>query len=104
MLAKCANPSCSVSLRNLQAGRLFRLEADPASAPPANSSASVRPGQTEYFWLCSRCSQTVTLRLRADGTVVTDVFADYGNHHPEDFAIISRNGGRLLRVLLLPAA
>jgi hypothetical protein len=29
------------------------------------------PNCMEYFWLCDRCSCTLTLRLREDGTVVT---------------------------------
>jgi hypothetical protein len=97
MLANCANSSCAVSFRYLQEGRLFRLEADVTSASPANSSASGRPCKTEYFWLCSRCSKTVTLRLRQDGTVATVALPDYAHHHPEDFAIISRHEGKLLR-------
>ena len=97
MLAKCANPSCSASLRYLLEGRLFRLEADPALAPSVDSfSASGGRDKTEYFWLCSRCSKTVTLRLDVDGTVIIGALPNYGHHNPEDFAVISRHGGKLL--------
>jgi len=97
MLVKCANPSCSASFHYLQEGRLFRLEAEPTLASPDNFSAGGRPGETEYFWLCSRCSKTLTLRLGQDGTVVTGALPDYARHNPEDFAIISRHQGKLLR-------
>jgi hypothetical protein len=64
MLAKCMNPSCSVSFRYLNEGRLFRLEqSDPAK------SANLRA--TEYFWLCNRCSTSMTLRLAEGGGVMT---------------------------------
>jgi hypothetical protein len=95
MLAKCANPSCPASFRYLKEGRLFRLEADLTPAP-ANMSVG-DPGKTEYFWLCSHCSKTVTLRLGEGGTVVATALPDYAHQNPEDFAIISRQGGKLLR-------
>jgi hypothetical protein len=92
MLAKCANPSCSASFHYLQEGRLFRLEAELTLASPAN-----RPGETEYFWLCSRCSKTLTLGLGQDGTVVTRALPNYARQKPEDIANISRHQGKLLR-------
>jgi hypothetical protein len=61
MLSKCTNPSCSASFSHLADGRLFQLEND---SPVAASKA------TEYFWLCSRCSAAMTLRLAHDGNVV----------------------------------
>ena len=96
MLAKCANPSCSVSFRYLQEGRLFRLEADPELTPSVNSYASSNSG-VEYFWLCSRCSESMALRLGQDGTVVTVLLPECACRNPEDFAIISRHKDRLLR-------
>jgi len=60
MLSKCTNLSCSASFRHLADGRLFQLEND---SPVAASKA------TEYFWLCSRCSAAMTLRLAHDGNV-----------------------------------
>ena len=56
MVAKCANPSCSVSFRNLQERRLLRLEADPELTPSVNSYAGSH-SRVEYFWLCSHCSE-----------------------------------------------
>jgi hypothetical protein len=94
MLAKCANPSCSRSFRNLQEGRLFRLEADPD--PSANSYANDST-KVEYFWLCSRCSEFMVLCLGQDGTVGTDSLPDCAHRTPEGFAVISRHKDRLLR-------
>jgi hypothetical protein len=96
MLAKCANPSCSASFRNLQEGRLFRLETDPESNSDANSDAS-RQSRVEYFWLCGPCSEFMALRLGQDGTVVTVSLPDSVRRAPEDFAIISRHKHKLLR-------
>jgi len=96
MVAKCANPSCSVSFRSLQEGRLFRLEADSGLTPSANSCASSESG-VEYFWLCSRCSKLMSLGLGQDGTVVTVPLPDCAHRKPEDFAIICRHKDKLLR-------
>jgi len=96
MLAKCANPSCSASFRYLQEGRLFRLEADPKLTSTVNAYASSHT-RVEYFWLCSRCSELMALRLGQDGTVVTVSLPDCARRNPEDFAIISRHKDRLLR-------
>jgi len=97
MVAKCANPSCSALLRYLKEGRFFRLEADPTPGSPANFNSSGLSSKTEYFWLCSRCSKTMMLRLGQGGTVVTEALPEYAQDSPEDFAIISRHEGRLLR-------
>jgi hypothetical protein len=64
MVAKCSNPSCSAKFLYLKAGRLFCLENDPALRSPESNLV-------EYFWLCDRCSSTMTLRPGEDGTVVT---------------------------------
>ena len=96
MLAKCANPSCSVSFRYLQEGRLFRLEADPELTPSVNSYASSQRS-VEYFWLCSHCSEFMALHLGQDGTIVNVSLPDCARRNPENFAIISRHKDRLLR-------
>jgi hypothetical protein len=96
MLAKCANPSCFAAFRNLQEGRLFRLEANPELTPSVNSYASDAT-KVEYFWLCSSCSEFMALRLGQDGTVVTVSLPDCAHRTPEGFAVISRHKDRLLR-------
>ena len=69
MLAKCTNPSCSVSFLRLAGGRLFRLETE-------SRFQSSNGKETEYFWLCEVCSTKTTLRLAPDGTVATIGLAD----------------------------
>jgi hypothetical protein len=97
MVAKCSNPSCSVSFRSLKEGRLFRLENDPAF----RSSESSR---LEYFWLCDHCSSTMTLRLTADGTVVTVLLPESIRGVSDGVALTSadRARGLLLRRVSSP--
>ncbi len=63
MIAKCANPACSSPFHYLREGKLFRTEFDPDRSPLgprlADSPKTVR--KVEYFWLCGRCSTTLTL-------------------------------------------
>jgi hypothetical protein len=90
MLAKCANPSCSVPFRYLENGTLFRVETDPW----CSSDGRFR----EYFWLCRTCSTTLTLRL--------DEFAGIRLESPGlplrrgeegiDFVLLDRQNGMLL--------
>ena len=96
MLAKCANPSCFALFRNLQEGRLFRLEANPELTPSFNPYVS-NSTKVEYFWLCSCCSGFMALRLGQDGTVITVSLPDCAHRTPGDFAVISRHKDRLLR-------
>jgi len=63
MLAKCTNSYCSAGFRYLHEGKLFRLEIHP-------TVSSSKAKAVEYFWLCSRCSQALTLRLAHDGRVI----------------------------------
>jgi hypothetical protein len=63
MLAKCSNPSCFATFLYLDKGTLFRLEPEPAF--PSNKFR-----RTEYFWLCDRCSETMTLALAEDQSLV----------------------------------
>jgi phage terminase large subunit GpA-like protein len=63
MLGKCANPPCSASFRRLGDGSLFRLEPD--------LRLRLSTPKTEYFWLCPTCSEVMTLRIDASGTLVT---------------------------------
>lgn len=66
MLAKCANGSCFALFRHLAEGRLFRLE---SGSPPGSSTFN----RVEHFWLCPRCSATMTLHLKEDGSIGTVV-------------------------------
>ena len=93
MVAKCSNPSCSASFRYLTQGRLFLLESNPALRPKSNA--------VEYFWLCHRCSSTLTLSLGEDGTVVTVLRPEPTPGVPDGDALTSadRERGLLLRTV-----
>ena len=58
MLSKCANVHCSEKFLSLHKGELFHLVPSPEIV-----KASPRIGSSlqERFWLCERCSQTMTL-------------------------------------------
>ena len=95
MVAKCANSTCGTAFRYLREGRLFRLEPDPAFDSGAEFDHSI-----EYFWLCEACSDSMTLRLDAQGRIFTEDAAPAAGH-AGDFAIISRHGGLLLRSVVI---
>jgi hypothetical protein len=59
MLAKCANPDCDAPFRYLREGRLFRMD---VGGGPQLVSEKKPPFHIEYFWLCSRCADRMTLR------------------------------------------
>jgi hypothetical protein len=92
MLGKCTNPSCSASFRSLKEGRLFRLENDPILR-------SCNVTTTEYFWLCHRCSSTMTLRVSEDGSVIPALLPEPIRGVPDGVALTSANRekGLLLR-------
>ena len=56
MLSKCANSECSAVFLYLHQGRLFKLE---TGVNPANKPEIKR--KLEYFWLCEKCCQSLTL-------------------------------------------
>jgi hypothetical protein len=93
MVAKCSNPACSASFRYLTQGRLFLLESNPALRPKSNA--------VEYFWLCHRCSSTLTLSLGEDGTVITVLLPEPIPGVPDGVALTSadREKGLLLRTV-----
>ena len=58
MLSKCANPQCSVPFRYLHEGRIFSVHAD------VDQRHITPPAIVERYWLCSTCSNRLTLVLR----------------------------------------
>jgi hypothetical protein len=94
MLEKCVNPSCSASFRYLDEGRLFRVEYN----PELHSFVRVKP---QYFWLCSSCSETMSLRLDRETTVRTVVTLDNSRHGRKDvdFIPLEKKEGLLLSCL-----
>ena len=65
MLSKCANPECSEILRYLHEGKIFYL----APTPDVEILTMLNGKLHERFWLCGRCSRSMTLVW--DGTGVT---------------------------------
>jgi hypothetical protein len=91
MLAKCVNPSCPAPFRYLEEGRLFRLESDRALGLPSRQ-------KSEYFWLCSPCSRTMTLRLDEHDGVAVARFTEPTLPAPDraEFILLDRQRGLLL--------
>lgn len=89
MLAKCANPPCCSSFHSLEDGMLFRVEAE-------FNAGDVR--KTEYFWLCSRCSETMTLYLDENASVQPLPFATFAQCTVDmvHFKPVKRSHGLLL--------
>jgi len=62
MLSKCANPRCTAAFQYLHAGKLFLVDSDqlgPRLAPQRKAPRSV-----EYYWLCTECASSMTLRFQ----------------------------------------
>ena len=102
MLTTCANPNCREAFRYLRDGRLFRLQTE-----VKGSSSEI--SDPEYFWLCARCAETMSLRLAEDRQVV--VVSAPETHSAQatepDFIPLDRCGGSLLgclRIVRAPVA
>lgn len=62
MITQCANPACAAALHYLFDGRLFQFEVrshDVDGKSKASSRKLVR--RIAHFWLCGRCSSTLSL-------------------------------------------
>lgn len=71
MLAKCANPECSVVFRYLGSGKLFRMPVQSCDGHAAPYSAtSHASGGLQHFWLCPDCARAMTLAVDRTGRVV----------------------------------
>jgi hypothetical protein len=90
VLSTCANPACCESFRYLRGGKLFRLQAE-----VKGSSSEIN--NPEYFWLCVRCAETMSLRLGEDGQViVVDASDSHSAPAGADFIPLGRRQGLLL--------
>jgi len=57
MVTKCANPDCATPFRYFRSGKLFVLK-------EAGQGRKI-----DYYWLCDKCSQTLTLERDARGQI-----------------------------------
>jgi hypothetical protein len=64
VLSKCANPACLARFHYLHDGRIFKID----RVSRENAASTIR--RTEYFWLCERCVQTLTVVVE-NGVVST---------------------------------
>ncbi len=74
MVAKCANPNCSSTFLHLSDGKLFRWDTEsnlPTHADFGADPIARKPMRhIEFFWLCNRCAQSMTLTFRKGVGVV----------------------------------
>ena len=77
MVSKCANPQCSTRFQYLREGKLFRfedLETQAGRSRPYLVGKPRSPRQTEHFWLCGPCSESLTVSYEHErGVVVVPV-------------------------------
>ena len=59
MVNCCANPSCRTEFRFLNGGDLYALEREFEN--------------TQFFWVCPRCSRSLVLELGLDGCVSAEI-------------------------------
>ncbi len=60
MVSKCANPACMAPFRYLHEGRIFTVRTEGAEHRPDGADPKV-----ERYWLCSTCSDRMTLVLQS---------------------------------------
>lgn len=68
MLSKCANPDCSAEFHYLGDGKLFAVHFEDealrlGAGRAARSNLKKHPRGVEHFWLCSACSEKMTVGL-----------------------------------------
>jgi hypothetical protein len=72
MLSKCANSACNAKFRYLGEGKVFAVEhrsTTYARQTGADSEFEQIRREFRCFWLCSDCSQLLTLQASGDGGV-----------------------------------
>ncbi len=60
MLEKCTNQMCSAVSRHLSDGMLFRV---PRAWTKSNTSGAAKKKFIKHFWLCAKCTETMTLGI-----------------------------------------
>jgi hypothetical protein len=61
MVTKCANPDCSTPFRYFRSGKLFVLR-------EAGQGRKI-----DYYWLCDKCSQILTVERDARGGIAVAI-------------------------------
>jgi hypothetical protein len=61
MVSKCANPNCSATFLYFHKGKLFRIESTGGNPPVENSYGKKPAPRLEFFWLCDKCAEKMTL-------------------------------------------
>ena len=75
MVSKCLNSYCSATFRYMGQGRLFRVDfADLArqgllAGKKIVTTIRSKAQPVEHFWLCEKCSTTMTIELSDAGEV-----------------------------------
>jgi len=72
MLSKCANSVCSAKFRYLGEGKVFAIEHRSSTyARQSDAGSEFEQIRREFrcFWLCSECSQLLTLQASVEGGV-----------------------------------
>ncbi len=72
MLSKCANPACDAKFQYLHLGKVFAIEYRNSTRGYAWTGSSEfvqKSDHLRYFWLCSACSQSMTIQVSGAGGV-----------------------------------
>lgn len=73
MISKCANPACSAHFLYLHRGRVFRITRTADKGPQlqlGGDSDQKKQPPVEFFWLCERCAEILTVRYRKESGVI----------------------------------
>jgi hypothetical protein len=74
MLQKCANPGCAAPFRHRSSGKFYRVRIDQEGDIQILAVSSHHALRPDYFWLCRRCSTTVSIKFdHAEGLVVAPI-------------------------------
>jgi len=68
MLSKCANPSCSNTFHYFSEGKVFEIRWE--TSPGATHNQGKNRKHTEHYWLCSRCSSTLTIAMDSASNIL----------------------------------
>ena len=70
MLAKCANPDCSMQFKYFREGKLFEFVVTAEGKQCLDGSPPPKQSVRELFWLCAECSRQMSLECAAGEVAV----------------------------------